>query len=261
MKAKTKNLILIIGILVALVTNCTYDSIPGPGNCSETPVVNVAEVIASECGKANGGFTIVTSENELIEFSIDGNNFQADNAFSNLQSGIYQVSARNPEGCISNLEVEISNLSGFNVTVTENPSSCSGSDGSLQLLTNGGTPPFQYQLNDGAFQPNNTFNNLSAGEYAITVQDATDCKFTLNAVIKNTVAFSEIKAIINTNCAISGCHNGSVSPNLTNDNTIKERADRIKARTGNKTMPPSSSSKDLSEAEIEKIKCWSEGNI
>jgi len=66
-----------------------------------------------------------------------------------------------------------------------------------------------------------------------------------------------IEPIIQTNCAVSGCHvNGQQLPTLETYEQIAANAERVKARTSNGTMPPASSGKSLIQEEINAIACW-----
>ena len=66
-----------------------------------------------------------------------------------------------------------------------------------------------------------------------------------------------IEPIIETNCAVSGCHvTGQQRPTLETYEQIAANADRITFRTSNGTMPPSSSGKVLTQSEIDAINCW-----
>jgi len=69
------------------------------------------------------------------------------------------------------------------------------------------------------------------------------------------VGFSSvIQPIIQTNCAISGCHvPGTGLPNFQDVNQIKSNADEIKNRTRSRDMPRVGS---LSQEEIDQISCW-----
>jgi len=73
-------------------------------------------------------------------------------------------------------------------------------------------------------------------------------------------SFSEtIAPIINTNCAVSGCHiTGQQLPTLNTYAQISANSSKIKTRTSNGTMPPSTSGLSLSIQEIEAIACWVE---
>lgn len=58
---------------------------------------------------------------------------------------------------------------------------CKGeSTGEIHITVTGGTPPYEYSLNGGAFQSQAYFDNLSAGLYSIIVKDANDCEITSN---------------------------------------------------------------------------------
>ena len=72
------------------------------------------------------------------------------------------------------------------------------------------------------------------------------------------VSFSdEVEPIINTNCAIPGCHtSGGQQPTLETYEQVSSNAERIKTRTSNGTMPPPVSGIILSQKEIDDITCW-----
>ena len=53
---------------------------------------------------------------------------------------------------------------------------CKGeSTGEIHITVTGGTAPYEYSLNGGAFQSQAYFDNLSADPYSIIVKDANDC--------------------------------------------------------------------------------------
>lgn len=68
----------------------------------------------------------------------------------------------------------------------------------------------------------------------------------------------DIQPIIETNCALPGCHNGSNAsiPDWTLFSNIQDKATLIKIRTANNTMPPSTSGITLTSSEIADIGCW-----
>jgi len=67
-----------------------------------------------------------------------------------------------------------------------------------------------------------------------------------------------IEPIIANSCALPNCHDGSNAalPNWTIFENVQAEAVEIKERTGNRTMPPSSSGIVLSAEQIDDIACW-----
>ena len=67
---------------------------------------------------------------------------------------------------------------------------------------------------------------------------------------------SSIKAIIDSNCATSGCHDGTnPRPSYKNYQNVFNNRNNIKARVVNGSMPPPSRP-DLSQEQIDMIDCW-----
>jgi hypothetical protein len=73
----------------------------------------------------------------------------------------------------------------------------------------------------------------------------------------------DIRPIIETKCALSGCHNGDMGSDLNwNDfGEFHERAEsgEVKSRVTSRIMPPSDSpGGPLTQAQIDAIVCWSD---
>ena len=154
------------------------------------------------------------------------------------------------------------------VSITPTPADAGSSNGSIVASATGGTG-FTYSINNGAFQASGTFNNLAAGSYTVTAKNANGCSGSSSATIvtKTTACtgtpgplFTAVKAVITTNCAVSGCHNGTQSPNYTVDCTIVDFADLIKQRAvdqaGTATQMPQPPRAALSQADRDKITAW-----
>lgn len=147
---------------------------------------------------------------------------------------------------------------GPSVMAATTNTSCGSKDGGLQATGSGGKQPYQYSIDGTNFQPANSFANLAAGEYTITIKDAAGCTGTTSATVGtnagNISYEATVKNIIATNCAISGCHvEGTGRPNFTDFEVIKDKAALIKIRTGNKSMPIGRS---LTDEQIAQIACW-----
>ncbi|MEX2235629.1 MAG: hypothetical protein WD824_25960 [Cyclobacteriaceae bacterium] len=83
-------------------------------------------------------------------------------------------------------------------------------------------------------------------------------------VCTDTYTFAEdVQPIIETKCAIAGCHNGDMgeSLNWTNFENFHERAESglVKFRVTHRIMPPSNSpAGPLSQEQINAIACWTD---
>ena len=100
---------------------------------------------------------------------VDGNTYTT--------SGIYTDTNTNSAGCtnIETLNLVVGYTDEIDVIIAENNISCFGhNDGSINLIPNGGTPPFQYSWDNGSVNQN--INALSPGNYSFTLTDSNGCK-------------------------------------------------------------------------------------
>jgi len=107
---------------------------------------------------------------------VDGNTYTT--------TGIYTDTNTNAAGCtnIETLNLVVGYTDEVDVIIAENNISCFGyDDGSINLIPNGGTPPFQYSWNNGS--ANQNINALSAGNYSFTLTDSNGCKLDSIATI------------------------------------------------------------------------------
>lgn len=108
-----------------------------------------------------------------LEYSIDGTNFQSGTNFLVQNNGIYTLTVRDENGCTATSDIQISvNTLVVSANLVQTISCFEGSDGALSVTVNGGTPPFKYSTDGVDFQDENTFENLSAGSYIVTILDA-----------------------------------------------------------------------------------------
>ncbi len=109
--------------------------------------------------------------------------------FNNLSPNTYTVTVTDSYGITATREVTIIEPSLLAATITTTDITCNGSDdGSIVINAIGGTGNYVYNVSpvgatSGTLQSENTFNNLSAGVYDVTIQDENGCFQTLSAVI------------------------------------------------------------------------------
>lgn len=96
--------------------------------------------------------------------------------FSGLQGGDYIVEVFDANSCLSTSDFVINEYNDVTISIDEiGQPSCDGSElGYVDYSTSGGNPPYTYYLDDAEIEEG-TIENLSFGEYQLTIIDASDC--------------------------------------------------------------------------------------
>ncbi|TRO64046.1 LamG-like jellyroll fold domain-containing protein [Christiangramia sabulilitoris] len=193
--------------------------------CQDTETVTVAQpdelIIANStttpvsCNGGNDGTVTagtISGGNSNFQFSIDGSNFQSSKTFNDLSAGNYTITVRDDKNCEDTETVTVTEPDELIIAnSTTTPVSCNGgNDGTVTAGTiTGGNSTFQYSIDGSNFQSSKTFNDLSAGNYTITVRDDKNCEDT------ETVTVTEPDQL-----NISGTSTSAVSCNGGNDGSI-----------------------------------------
>lgn len=240
---------------------------PTPDPCAGVTVSVSATVTDADAGSSNGSIAAsATGGTGAMTYSINGGAFQASGTFNNLAKGSYSITAKDTKGCTGSKSYTVNEknaCAGVTITISNtisNSDPCSAT-GSIVAAASGSTG-FTYSIDNGAFQASGTFNNVSVGNHTITAKDGAGCSQAVTASV-GTVAigalYTAAKAVIQNNCAISGCHTGG-SPtggiSFSSDCNIINNKDRIKARAidGNPSiMPPTGA---LPQADKDKLMAW-----
>lgn len=122
------------------------------------------------------GYTVTVTANGgtgILQYSLDGGAFQSNNSFAPVASGSHSITIKDANGCEATVNVTVSvQVLAVSGQVTQAISCNGGSNGQITVSGTGGVPTYQYSLNGGAFQSSNTFNNLPAGSYTISIMDS-----------------------------------------------------------------------------------------
>lgn len=235
----------------------TPDPDPVETPCSTPPTLSlVAE--NTGCAANIGKITATGAGGKgTLTYQLNSGTFQSSPIFENLAAGEYTITVKDSENCTTNKKVTVGNASAPTISLNIENSSCDSNIGKITVNASGGSGSFQYKINTGTFQNSNIFDNLARGNYTISVKDSQNCETSAQATLKTGVTYTaNIASIINTNCAISGCHSGSTSPNLSTFGGVSGDASQVLRRASNRTMPPRSSGLTLTSAEIKLLECW-----
>ncbi|HMR45324.1 MAG TPA: hypothetical protein PKC92_00900, partial [Bacteroidia bacterium] len=185
-------------VVVIDANGCTQ-TLNAQVNNSSAPVINTANATTLLCnGDNNAAITINASGGTgVLQYSINnGTTFQSGNIFNGLAAGTYNIVVSDAAGCLVSTSVVITDPAVLNVSANNVGTTCTQSNGSITVNGSGGTGTLQYAINGGSYQASINFNNLAAGNYTVTVQDANGCTASITSNV--TDAPSAIIVSINT---------------------------------------------------------------
>ncbi|MEM9848735.1 MAG: PKD domain-containing protein, partial [Bacteroidota bacterium] len=154
------------------------------------------------CGESNGRI-VVSAGSGVAPYRFDiGNGDVSNSTFENLAPGQYEVTITDAVDCQATVMIDLPTESEPPVaTITANTAvSCAGNDGSFRVEANGGLAPYTYTIG-GSASTNPDFEDLSAGNYVVTITDANGCFTTAAVEIEGTTNLvASIENLANENC-------------------------------------------------------------
>ncbi len=172
-----------------------------------SPVVFSAPVInnVSCFGGNNGSVTIIsTGGTGTYTYTLTpSSTVNSTGVFSNLQTGVYTITAVDVNNCSTLSTVFINQPSMLLITnlLVTDPTCITSTNGAITVSASGGQMPYTYSLNGGASTSSTIFSNLAQGLYSVVITDANNCTdvavTTLTAT--NIINFSNI-VITNVGC-------------------------------------------------------------
>lgn len=102
----------------------------------------------------------------------------------NLPEGDYQVTVTDGNGCTTTSSTSIIEPPPLNMHLDLQHVVCYGTNsGTILVLADGGTPPYEYSIDGTNYQTDPTLTNLFAGDYTVFLRDARGCQLTQSATI------------------------------------------------------------------------------
>ena len=170
-------------------------------NCSSMPfVITISapdpvtlledEVIAETCfNSEDGEVTVMTNGgNGPFEFDLNGDlsTQQNSNEFTGLAPGDYTVNVTDVNGCTGFVDIIIpaaTQIVGSVNAVSELTICDEFTNGSVTIDASGGDGDLSFQLDNGAIQTSNVFDNLGGGNYTVTVIDENNCSIDVPVMV------------------------------------------------------------------------------
>ncbi|MBI2966974.1 MAG: T9SS type A sorting domain-containing protein, partial [Bacteroidetes bacterium] len=165
--------------------------------------VSVSSTDVTTCG-GNDGTAAAAAAGGSGNYTYQWSNGLTTSAVSGLSAGTYTVIVYDANGCAESDIAVVNGYSGtLSVTITKTDVSCyGGDDGTVDVAASGGSAPYTYLWSNlSGFQ---NLTGLSAGNYTVTVTDASGCIGTGTAVITEPAQISvSFQNITNPSCGFS----------------------------------------------------------
>jgi hypothetical protein len=172
------------------------------------------QATAVSCFNASDASLDLSISGGVTPYSVIWSTGDTDEDLQFQSAGTYTAAASDASGCTTSASTVVTEPDSISFTWSVTPSSCNGSTGTLTFSASGGTAPYQYALNGGAFQSNPFFGSLTAGQHTIEIRDAAQCVLsrTVNVPAPNSITVSVVN-IQSTTCF--GGSNGSAQAQIT----------------------------------------------
>jgi len=191
-------------LLVSDVNSCTFkttiviNSLKGPSAVDSV-------ITSSNCGKPDGSITInaVNGGTPPYTYSFNGAGFSSGFTQSGLTPGTHTISVKDKNNCIYTTQINVPNLPGPNrIDSSYTASNCGLNDGSISVLAvYGGTAPYQYSFNNGAFTQVSTAGSLAAGKHTVIVKDNKGCTYTTSIISVDLTGITSVdSSAVNADC-------------------------------------------------------------
>ena len=166
-------------VTVTDANGCTATSSFSIGAPTQVQFTNVTNTPIS-CNGGNNGTIQAAANGGIgnINYNIQPLNVNnATGLFTGLSAITYTITATDINNCTATTTVTLTQPTALVIAqvTTTIPTCVPGGDATMTITANGATPTYTYNINGGAFQNVNIFNNLSVGVYTIIVKDANNC--------------------------------------------------------------------------------------
>lgn len=212
--------------------NTVYLTEPGVLNFTPTVTSNYNGSQISCFGATDGEITVsVSGGTSPFDYSTDnGTTFVATApspyTITGLGGGTYDIYVQDANGCTAgpaSIAITEPNPVTATTAVTSNYNgqdiSCAGaSDGQITMTGIGGTTPYMFDFDNAGLSANATINNLSAGTYDMTIEDANGCT---NAYV-GAVTLTDPAVLVFSGVSVTSNYNGEdISCNGASDGIIE----------------------------------------
>ncbi len=150
----------------------------------DTIIIALAITNSVSCSSGADGVITSTITGGSPPYTYLWNNGEETETLTDLSVGTYTLTITDNNDCIVEASIDLTQPDGMSIESEVITPSCNNdNDGSISLRISGGTTPYNYLWNTGATTSN--IENLSAGEFSVTITDAVGCIAIQNFILEN----------------------------------------------------------------------------
>ena len=202
---------LTIGNYIVSITDANGCSSSNTINITQPTALAVTETHKDFACASNPGNIQVTTTGGTTPYQYTWTNGATSATINNLNSGTYTATITDANGCIATQSVNIAALPALAASSITVPVTCfGGNNGSINVTTNGGTTPYNFNWSNGA--KTEDISNLTANGYTLTITDANNCSLATTTTIAQPSAVQIFSTINSASC--NGAVDGSITLNI-----------------------------------------------
>ena len=194
-------------------------------------ISSFADTNVSCNGAGDGSAQLVAGPNVTTYTLTPGALTNSTGYFNSLGPNTYTITAVDGNGCTVSTVFTITEPNALLIdSLTTTIASCSpGNDGNIIVNISGGSPGFQFNIG-GPSQTGNTFSNLSANTYLVTVTDTNGCTDTMSTNLAPPPA-PMISSVVDTNVDCNGANTGSILVTATGTGQLSFTINTVPSQT------------------------------
>lgn len=172
---------------------------------SVEPLVMIVDVTNISCnGLTNGSATAIVTGG-TAPYTYYWNTGATTNTITDLTPGLYYGFALDANNCATNVVPIMINMpETLTLTAVSSDVTCNGaSDGEIDLMVSGGTPPYNYSWSNGSLLED--LSGIAGGVYTVNVSDAGTCTGTYTVTITEGAVL-----VVNPTVLDADCQNGGL---------------------------------------------------
>lgn len=128
------------------------------------------------CKGGDDGSVNVSVNGGTAPYTYSWSNGSSDPVLTGVTAGTYGLTVTDAEGCSGEGMVTVTELPALICSINQLTEVVLGGDGSLEVVVEGGTPPYSYRWSNGS--TTSGIDSLDGGAYSVTITDANQCTTT-----------------------------------------------------------------------------------